>query len=67
MYCFILPVFSPFSQYWLVRVCFKPAVLHPDSSLPHALREVWKTVLAVRDEKDMSWHVAGLLVHITAQ
>lgn len=34
----ILPVFSPFSQYWLVRVCFKPAVLHPDFSLPHALR-----------------------------
>lgn len=29
------PVFSPFSQYWLVRTCFKPAVLHPDSSPPH--------------------------------
>lgn len=38
VYCFILPGFSPFHQHWLVRVCFKPAVLLPDSCLPHALR-----------------------------
>lgn len=34
------------------------------ASLVHP--KVWKTVLAVQDEKDMSWHIAGLLVRITA-
>lgn len=35
------------------------------ASLMHS--EVWKTVLAVQDEKDISWpRIAGLLLRITA-